>query len=89
MNDAEEFDDFVGQRDRQDLRDIRLPRIDRMASRGAPKEVKSSTKLPTLRSETVIEGPEAETEHRTLEPEEFLGQVERKLRMIMEEQKII
>jgi hypothetical protein len=52
-----------------------------------PKEARSSTKLPTIKSDPMIESIEMETERRT--EEDFVGQVERKLRMIMEEQNIL
>ncbi len=38
------------QKEKGEQREFKLPKIERMASQGAPKEAKSSTKLPTLRS---------------------------------------
>lgn len=53
-----------------------------------PKEAKSSTKLPMLKSEPLIETIDFESERR-LEEEDLVGNVERQLRMIMEEQNIL
>jgi len=64
-----------------------LPRIDRFPHRGFSKEGKSSTRLPILKSEPLISSIDFETD-RQLDEEDVVGQVERRLKIVMLEQNI-
>jgi hypothetical protein len=61
--------------EKQSEKGVKLPRIERIPSRGTQKEVKSSTKLPTLKIDPNLDLEKGQSERLLSTEEDFVGQV--------------
>lgn len=89
MNESSELsEDTIELAAKQDPQAFRLPKIERLPSSHPPKQVRSTTRLPTLRNDPSLDRLQAASERRLPDPDSLVITVERRVRQVREEQNI-